>query len=286
MDRRRRLIIWAVIGVLALIVTYLVMVRWQPGQRLDFSALEGRKATPLWARRAVARSVQILTPIAVLAFVVLAALRGGRDRGGRAVASLVAAAPVAALVAQLLKQALPRVELLPGSWLDPSNSYPSGHVATLTAAVLGALACAHPLHRARFAAAGLVVVVVQVVGVGVSGWHRPSDVVGGIALAVAVGGATSAVIAGCWQVSAVPRVPMWFESPGSIRRVALRAVSIGAAGYVLARIWGRPSYGSFALHMLVALSVVALAVIVVLQHARLVGSADAAFDDDVVRSGS
>lgn len=138
---------------------------------------------------------------------------------GIARALTVTLVPAVAIVAsQLLKsEVLGRPELLT---LAAENSFPSGHM-TVFATVVGAAIFAAPRQlRAVLALAGAVLLGVvswQLLGYG---WHRPSDVLGALALAV-VG------FAGVTLLTPLRRpVPVWL----------LRTVSIGLAlvGWLLA----------------------------------------------------
>lgn len=184
--RPGRLFVLALVGVVLLATAYVLSVRTFPGQRLDDLAFEGRKATYLTARRASTFLVDHLTVPAVvcgaLAILAVSARRRNWLAGGVAVLSIVGTIGAA----RLLKAVLPRPEIsdLANATLD--NTFPSGHSAAILATLLAGLS----IGSDRFRRLAMPLAVVTVVGYSTamigSGWHRPSDVGGGLFLAVAV----------------------------------------------------------------------------------------------------
>lgn len=178
---------WLVAGsaLVALTGIYLLLVRTAPGQRLDDRAMTSAAAVAEragWADEAalllawIGSGVPLLLGLGLVVTTVLA--RGGR--AGLAVALTGLSVPV---VAQVLKSTLERPALLPEAL---ANSFPSGHVAAV-AGLVAALAVALPT---VLRSAGVLLIGVPLVGaVGAAtlalAWHRPSDVVGAVALAVA-----------------------------------------------------------------------------------------------------
>lgn len=168
----------------AFVLLYLAMVGTALGQQLDQAAMvriSAAAGSTTWAELTLlavsAGSMLLATGLVIAA---AAVLRGPRH----AVVGAVAAGTVVA-VAELLKLVLDRPTFLAGA---AGNSFPSGHVAAvaglgvaLVIAVprgsrwLVTLLVAGPLA----AVTGLATVVLE--------WHRPSDVVGSVLLAVAVG---------------------------------------------------------------------------------------------------
>jgi membrane-associated phospholipid phosphatase len=180
----------AVAAAAGLLGVYVLAVRTSAGQRVDdrlmqwASAVAGRAA---WAESVLDGAGAPLTLLAVTAgVVVLALLVHGR---GRAVA-VAAVAVGTVLGAQVLKVALERPVLTDQV---AHNSFPSGHVAAV-AGVAAALVLAAPrVLRPLFAVSGLVVVVVVGLATTALAWHRPSDVVGSVLLALAWAGAGAAL---------------------------------------------------------------------------------------------
>jgi len=172
---------WSAIG---FVVLYLLAVRTAEGQRLDQAAMlviSAAARSSSWAEQtllAVSASSMLLATAAVV-------VATGLSRGRRqAFVGAVAAGTVVA-GAELLKLVLDRPTFLTATL---GNSFPSGHVAAV-AALAVALMIALPTSLRR-----PVAVLVAAPAVGLTGlativllWHRPSDVVGSVLLAVTVG---------------------------------------------------------------------------------------------------
>lgn len=188
----RRLALFAATGAASLVVAYLVMVRTGFGQRLDDLAFEGRKATSLSARRSGTSLLDVAT-IWVLAvagpLLVVRELLAGRRRS--ALAAVIALAGCIPL-ATLLKVVLPRPALYDHPNLGGANTFPSGHAAVSMVLVLVTVLVSRAPWRRRLTVVLAVVVANYGAAVVASGWHRPSDVAGGFALAMVVCGMTFA----------------------------------------------------------------------------------------------
>lgn len=177
--------------VVLLAASYLFFVQGYMGQLIDEQARSGAE---LGSASDAASALLDAVPLLSAGMIVVAVVIGLLRRKG--VATVVALAVVAGanLTSQLLKH-----ELLSrpdngatGSW---HNSFPSGHTTVFVSAVFALFLVCAPRVRALVAAAGAVAIA----GVGAllvaSGWHRPSDVVGGVlvvAIYVFVGGAVLA----------------------------------------------------------------------------------------------
>lgn len=165
---------WLVIGAAA----YIFGVLSSTGQAVEANVLAGSEfntnpPAPL----------SLVSPFAIaVALIAFGAVALYVHGIGRAVT--VTSVPAVAIVAsQLLKsEVLGRPELLT---FGAENSFPSGHMAVF-ASIVGAAVFAAPRRiQALVAVAGSVllsVVGTQLLGFG---WHRPSDVLGALALAVA-----------------------------------------------------------------------------------------------------
>jgi hypothetical protein len=180
--RARRLAWSCAAAAVLVVVTYLVAVRTGAGQILDDWAFEGRKAVNLSVRRNV---TELLSVVAIVVVVVLGAVECAvavrRDHWRSAVGTVVAVAG-AVLSANWLKDTMSRPHLT-DTVSSPLNTYPSGHMAAIMAVALAALLVSPPARRA--AVSYVVGPIAAVVGIAVLGssWHRPSDVVGAVALA-------------------------------------------------------------------------------------------------------
>jgi len=171
--------------------SYLFFVQGYMGQLIDEQARSGAE---LGSASGAASALLDAVPLLSAGMVVVAVVIGLLRRKG--VATVVALAVVAGanLSSQLLKH-----ELLSrpdngatGSW---HNSFPSGHTTVFVSAVFALFLVCAPRVRALVAAAGAVAIFAVGALLVASGWHRPSDVVGGVlvvAIYVFVGGAVLA----------------------------------------------------------------------------------------------
>ena len=173
----RRAGVLALLSGAVLVAGYLVFIQLPAGQRLDERGL--RSVVRFGGTFPVLDAVPVVSAVCgVLALVIALVRRLGPF--GVAAALLPAVAPA---VADLLKIVLPR-PLLTESVAGHSNSYPSGHTATSTGAVL-ALVVVLPV-AARLVTATLGSIWVAFVGTQLveAGFHRPGDVLGGAVLAL------------------------------------------------------------------------------------------------------
>ena len=212
-------------GLLAVVLAiYLAFVTTEAGQRIENAALHASSLRGDSVRAdslAYLNQVSIVTFVAAMTAVALIGLL--RRRAGLGVLA-VAVMGSAALTAQALKVILPRPELLEGPVWLLRNSFPSG-TATVAASI-GIAALMVVPDRLRWltlvAAAGLAAVIGQATQV--TGWHRASDALGGVALAAAFG---------CLGLLALARIG--FVQPSAVGRVHPRvftALLIVVAGSV------------------------------------------------------
>ena len=186
----------------------------------DRSASIGRldSGTTLMAVERIALATISLGTLAV-GLAVLAVITV-RRRGAGAAVRITAAVLGAAVSAEVLKRILP---------FDPSQtssgqaiasgSFPSGHAAIAAAIALAVVATIGP-RRARLWWGPLVAWVSLVAaGTVAAGWHRPSDAVGGVLLAVV------------WQTALV-RPPVAAVSPAAVAHASIAS----------RRAWGAPGW--------------------------------------------
>ncbi|MEW1590289.1 phosphatase PAP2 family protein [Micromonospora vinacea] len=186
-----RLLAAALCGLFALALTGAVFVRTDSGQWLDGVLLPRAERGGGYEQQTVlvdpARSVLATfgdpTLIAVLLGVVL--LVGVLRR--RLAAGVVGVGMVvcAVLVAGAVKSALPRPDLQIES-STTHNSFPSGHVAAATALLLAFMLVLPGWARRWLAVPGAAGVSVIASATMIAGWHRFSDVLGGVLLGVTV----------------------------------------------------------------------------------------------------
>ncbi|MET7876221.1 phosphatase PAP2 family protein [Micromonospora profundi] len=160
----------------------------------------------------------------------LAALLGGVLLvglfGRRLLAGVVGVVMVlgAVVVAGAVKSALPRPDLAIAS-STTHNSFPSGHVAVAAALLLAYLLVLPGPARRWLALPGAAGVSVISAATMIAGWHRFSDVLGGVLLSVTLFCLAAAVLAGR-SGGAVPRPPGGLAAAG-------RLLAEGAVGLVV-----------------------------------------------------
>ena len=179
----------AVLAVL-LAASYLFFVQGYMGQLIDEQARTGAQFTVVAEASTLLDAVPLLSAGVVLIAVVIGAIR--RQRVATVLALIVVAA--ANLTSQLLKhEVLTRPDNgATGAW---HNSFPSGHTTVIVSAVFALFLVCAPRVRPLVATVGAMATVVVGALLVASGWHRPSDVVGGVlvvAIYVFVGGAVLA----------------------------------------------------------------------------------------------
>jgi membrane-associated phospholipid phosphatase len=185
-----RAVVMIALAVAAFLASYLVFVRTGTGQRLDQVAID--HVGQAWRTRAAVANVLdwITSGLIVLvsgACVVIAAIR---RRWLLAAGALVVVAG-ANITTQLLKKV---VLSRPDFGYGMTNSFPSGHTTVVASLVLAVLLVAPRSSRWLVELAGSVCVAVIGVGTVVNSWHYPSDVIGGLLVALVWGLAVLAAI--------------------------------------------------------------------------------------------
>lgn len=174
----------ALVCVAAVVMLARTAVGTASGQRLDQLTLSGASAhqgrLSQYAELAVGTvSLPVISALLALALVLVLVRR--RFALLLPLAGLVLGAN---LTTQVVKHLLVTREALgPGIEITP-NSFPSGHT-TLAATAMIALVLAAGRARAVLAPLGVLWTTAAGIGTLVVGWHRPSDVVGAIAVAAA-----------------------------------------------------------------------------------------------------
>ena len=170
------------------VLAYVVFVLTSFGQLVDDELLEVFRAEKL-TRTALTNALHLINVVTIaLAGVVIVAISAARHRLVIGIAGVFAFG-IAVVAAEMFKLILPRPEHQPE--LDEAlgrvgiDTYPSGHSTIITAGVIALLWAWGTVNRAVWLL-GAAVIVVVVSATVISGWHRPSDGIGGISLAVAV----------------------------------------------------------------------------------------------------
>jgi membrane-associated phospholipid phosphatase len=192
-DRRAVVVgvLTSLVAGVAFVGVYVVAVRTRAGQYVDERLMDWAASTAgegaVWAEsllETVGSAPSLLLATAAVVTVALL-LHGPR----RAVAVAVVAAGTV-IGSQVLKATLDR-PLLTDELAH--NSFPSGHVAAV-AGVLAALVLAAPrVLRPLLVLAGSVVVALVGLATTALEWHRPSDVLGSVLLAVTLAGLAAAL---------------------------------------------------------------------------------------------
>jgi membrane-associated phospholipid phosphatase len=177
---------------------YVVAVRTEWGQRVDDAAFAGRR---LAAGRAIEASGHVLRTISTsslaIAVVVLALTALVRGRPRLAVVTGVAILG-ACVTTELLKfDVLTRPVLLAHPRVL-KNTYPSGHSTVAMSVAVAAVLVVPQRWRGGVALLGLGYASLIGVATVTAGWHRPSDVGAGFAVAVGWGAAAALVLVG-WR---------------------------------------------------------------------------------------
>ncbi|MEU8153070.1 phosphatase PAP2 family protein [Micromonospora sp. NPDC048986] len=186
-----RLLAAALCGLVALTLTAVVFVLTYPGQWLDGVLLPRAERGGGYEQQTVlvgpAKTVLVAfgSPSLIAALLGVVLLVGVLRR--RLVAGAVGVGMVvgAVLLAGAVKAELPRPDLQVLS-STTHNSFPSGHVAAATALLLAFMLVLPGWARRWLAAPGAVGVSVIASATMIAGWHRFSDVLGGVLLGVTV----------------------------------------------------------------------------------------------------
>ncbi len=171
---------------------YLVAVRTHVGQHLDDDALLGRSLNyrVQEATQRLLNSIDVSSLVLVGGAIVVLAITRAQLRLGVAAAVLIGGATG---TAELLKRILTRPALTGPARLATA-SFPSGHTAVAASLALGVVLVVPPRWRGVTAVAGTGYAVAVGAATVTAGWHRPSDAIAGLLLAVAWAAAICAVL--------------------------------------------------------------------------------------------
>jgi hypothetical protein len=187
-----------------LAAVYAVFVLSRPGQRLENMALMGAQLRGPTGRE---ESLTYLSQVTVLTFALaligIAAIAFARRRPGLGVlvAGVMGGSTV---VAEVLKDVLPRPELLTGPAWILRNDFPSG-TATIAAALgVGALLVAPDRLRWFVLPVGALCAAIIGQSTQITGWHRLSGALGGVLLVMAFAAAALFVLGRVGLVQPTP----------------------------------------------------------------------------------
>jgi membrane-associated phospholipid phosphatase len=185
---------WIVAALLAVAmgVTYVLFVWTVEGQVVDHQIMSLFDPTFVRASGEVPVPLQVPVPALFVGTLVVVLVVGLWRRDARRTVAAVALMGVTAGIAEVLKEGLIRPDLAE-ELRRTSNSFPSGHVTAAAVSVFALLLVSAGAARWVVGLAGWAWVGAVGVSTLVAGWHRPSDVVGGILLAATVYMATTAL---------------------------------------------------------------------------------------------
>ena len=211
---RRPLLAAAASAALAVAV-YLVIAHVAPAQRIDVRVLEHVMSHKTYERATLAGDfISFFDPasfLLLLALLVGGAVLAGRTRAGIAVGAAVLGAEV---TAQLLKPLLAVQRPYPDDHYLPAASWPSGHSTAAVSLLLGLLIVLPPRLRPPVAVIGGGFAAFALGSLLLLGSHYPSDVLGGIFVAVAWCAVALAVSGGGRAPRAAPARPRWRGATG------------------------------------------------------------------------
>jgi membrane-associated phospholipid phosphatase len=169
----------------AMVVLYVAAVWTLPGQLLD-QQLMVAAATVLATSDWTSTLLWMVSPLSVGWLALVVALGAAIGQGARSAVAAATTMGGTLATAELFKAILYRPP-----WIDTAaNSLPSGHVAAVAALTAGAVVAAPRALREVVAVTGATAVVLTGVATMAEEWHRPSDVVAAVLVAVAVAGLT------------------------------------------------------------------------------------------------
>lgn len=259
------------VGLGLLAVSSAVLVHTRAGQWVDNWGFEGRKATSFEARRALRFGLRWLTPPVVVLATACAAAVCLRRRHWRLAVAASAAVAGAWLSAAWLKSTLDRPRLL-DTYAGPANTFPSGHILLVVTTTLVAVMVALPHRRTLVATIGAVVAAGYVVALLSIGWHRPSDALGAIGLALAWA-AVAALAGGAHRLTVpltdVARAPVDLPSPTLL---VVMVDAVVAASIVVFRTTVEGPTRPLLSFVLAAVTLATVTVVVVRSFAWAVGS--------------
>jgi hypothetical protein len=176
----------AIGATVAFVLLYVLSERTAPGQRFDELAHQGRKLTDLEVRRADVVLMRVVTATIVPLLIVGSLLRLITARAWRRLAVTAGSAALALSAAVLLKARLPRPFLIDEPFLNHANTFPSGHITLATTCAFVAVVAAPPSSLRLVRRSASIALVIFTMWLSGSGWHRPSDIAGGLLLTAAV----------------------------------------------------------------------------------------------------
>jgi len=186
----RNALILGGIGLACAAVAYLLLDGTAFGQAWSDQAYLGSHLQPDYARRMETAWLHLITPITT-GLMCLVLIGIGIVRRIWLVGFIAAVGlGLATLISEALRMVLPHPDLATGyeALMDGKTyqTFPSGHATIATATTLGLLLVSGPNWRTPVAIVGTFATTLVAAGTVAATWHRPTDALGGIAIAFAV----------------------------------------------------------------------------------------------------
>jgi len=186
----RNALILGGIGLACAAVAYLLLDGTAFGQAWSDQAYLGSHLQPNYARRMETAWLHLITPITT-GLMCLVLIGIGIVRRIWLVGFIAAVGlGLATLISEALRMVLPHPDLATGyeALMDGKTyqTFPSGHATIATATTLGLLLVSGPNWRTPVAIVGTFATTLVAAGTVAATWHRPTDALGGIAIAFAV----------------------------------------------------------------------------------------------------
>ena len=187
--RSRRFAVLAIVALGVFLGAELLLDLTSWGQRWDDLALLEARLLPESLRNAGDSLLRVIRIPSILVLLIACLVIAAARRQLLTGAVIVIAFGAAIISAEAVKFLTPRPDLAPKLTLlvdnAGSNTFPSGHVTIATGLSLALVFVVAPQWRAWVAAMGMVVTTLIACSAIIAGWHRPSDAIGGVALATA-----------------------------------------------------------------------------------------------------
>lgn len=233
-ERSVRLAVLAALSTLVAVTVYVVAIRTHVGQRLDDVAFARRSIVTAATTRRTDRllgTVSVASLFLVGGVIVLVALARRRASLAVAVGIAMSGAVVTSEVLKLRILTRPNLAVVTGVG---SNTYPSGHASIGMVLSLGIVMVAPPdLRRAALVIGGLTATAFGTAVLS-SGWHRPSDTIGGYCVALAWFSAVSCILVRLEHRPGARRPP---ETEPPTSRLVLACAGLGAFALLMFVLW-------------------------------------------------
>ena len=167
---------------------YMLFVRTGLGQRIDDATLQGRaslSARSINSADSLLRTVSVVSVAILGGGIVLVAVLRARFVLAAAAAAVIVGATI---TTQVVKVLLSRPDLMRGQpEIDIGNTLPSGHTTVAASIAVAALLVAPRQLRGAVAVVGVLYTAAFGVATLTAGWHRPSDAIAAVCVAVGWG---------------------------------------------------------------------------------------------------